>query len=47
MVLGEDHPHTADSYERLGRCMNSMGRAAEAKALLDKAQAIRRRLAGK
>jgi tetratricopeptide (TPR) repeat protein len=45
-ALGEDHPHTADSYNNVAVYLNARGRYAEAEALSRKALEIRRKALG-
>jgi tetratricopeptide (TPR) repeat protein len=45
-VLGEDHPHTAESYNNVAFILNAQGRYAEAGPLHQKALDIRRKALG-
>jgi tetratricopeptide (TPR) repeat protein len=44
--LGEDHPDTAESYDRVAFNLNAQGRYAEAQPLFERALAIRRKSLG-
>ncbi|MBI1916311.1 MAG: tetratricopeptide repeat protein, partial [Planctomycetes bacterium] len=45
-VLGEDHPHTAQSYDNIAANLNAQGKYAEAAPLLQKALDICRKALG-
>src|SRR5262249_31717670 len=45
-VLGEDHPHTASSYNNAGVTLNAQGKYAEAELLFRQALVIRRKVLG-
>jgi tetratricopeptide (TPR) repeat protein len=45
-VLGENHPHTAQSYNNLAFNLNAQGKYAEAEEVFNKALAIRRKVLG-